>query len=535
MRTSSFLLLIFFCVMECVAQPAMYRLLLTNKGSSPYNINQPEAFLSPKSIERRLKQHLAVNESDLPIDPAYFEAITETGATIQAYSKWVETIVVNISDEETLNRVSALPFVASIKKVRNDIVPLHSAINKTEKEENTSEDPRPAFGDAYSVAQPQIAINNGLFLHELGYKGAGITIAVIDAGFKDADTHPDYLDMNRILGTKNFTHQEGDVFRSTEQHGANVLSLILANNPGNMIGTAPDASFYLLKSEVNDEENPVEEDYWVAALEYADSLGVDIVTTSLGYTLFDDAAMNHTWDELDGNTVLASRAASMAISKGLVVLHAAGNEGAKAWQKVGVPADASNILTIGAVKSDSTVATFSSWGILPDNRIKPDLMAMGQDVYTLLPNGEVSKGNGTSYATPLIAGMTACLWQALPELTALELIYLIKSSSNRFSEPDEKYGYGLPDFQKAYIMYYPTSINTVLHSPLFFDAAQKQIRLDIPNKQRIRFWVYSLAGQLVSQQDSILNQLKVSELSSGIYIAEVLSEGKDYTCLFRLP
>ena len=244
--------------------------------------------------------------------------------------------------------------------------------------------------------------------------------------------------------------------------------------------------------------------------------------------------MNHTWDELDGETVPASRAASMAAAKGLVVLHAAGNEGNKSWQKVSVPADAGNILTVGAVQSDSIHAAFSSWGTIPNNRTKPDVMAQGQGVYVLLPNNELIAGGGTSYATPLMAGMTACLWQAIPELTAWEIINLIKSSSDRSPDPDEKYGYGLPDFQKAYQAYRPTPIMAVSHHPLFFDPIRKQLRLDVSDGQQIRFRIYTPTGQLVYQQDSISNQLDVSRLSLGIYVALILSEGNDYTCLFRM-
>ncbi|MDR0547058.1 MAG: S8 family peptidase [Dysgonamonadaceae bacterium] len=519
------------------SQPGMYRLQLTDKGTSPCSIDQPETFLSPKSIERRVKQNLPIDESDLPIDLAYFAALNDAGATVQTYSKWVATVVVNIPDEETLNRVSALPFVASVKKVRNDV-----ALVVEEPEEinpvsvQIELDAAPKFGENYGLAGTHIALNNALFLHELGYKGAGITIAVIDAGFKDADLHPEYWNMNQILGTKNFTHQQEDLFRSPEQHGASVLSLILANRPDSMIGTAPEASFYLLKSEVNGEEFPVEEDYWVAALEYADSLGVDIVTTSLGYFYFTDPAMNHTWDELDGQTVPASRAGSMALSKGLVVLLAAGNEGRDSWQKSCIPSDAHNILTVGAVKPDSTYAAFSSWGRLADNRIKPDVMAQGQMACILLPSNNLYiEGRGTSYSTPILAGMTACLMQAIPGIPAAELIDLVKSSSDRYSNPDEHYGYGLPDFQKAYQMYYPTSINTISagHS-LFFDVTRKQLRLDVPEQQQIQFFIYSLTGQLVYRQDSIANKLNLSELQSGIYIAKAFSEGKSYACLFRV-
>ena len=541
MKKIGLLLFLTVCAITIFAQSGMYRLQLTDKGNSPYGIHQAEHFLSTKSIDRRTKQNLAVNESDLPIDPAYFAALEEAGATIQTYSKWVETIVVNISDQETLDLVALLPFVASMKKVHNNTSAMYSNIDSenTEIKNHATSAPLSQFGDDYGLAKTQIALNNALFLHELGYKGKGMTIAVIDAGFKNADSHPAYWDNQQILGTKNFTHEEGDLFRSSEEHGAKVLSLMLANNPYSMIGTAPEASFYLLKSEVtiNEEEYPVEEDYWVAALEYADSLGVDLVTTSLGYTTFKDApSMNHTWSELDGETVPASRAASMAASKGLLLLHSAGNEGHLTWKRVSVPADAKNILTVGAVKNDSTIAAFSSWGKTVDDRFKPDVVAQGEGAYVLFPNNQVAKGNGTSYSAPIMAGMTACLWQAFPSLTAIEVINLIKSSSDRLNTPDEHYGFGLPDFRKAYEMQgmaiKPFSNRT--NGFLTYNSSLRQIQFydEYSYPANLRFTIYSLSGRLLYQNETKENGLNVNFLSAGYYIAIVEGNGKSYHCPF---
>jgi subtilisin family serine protease len=303
----------------------------------------------------------------------------------------------------------------------------------------------------YGDALDQIRLNNALLLHNEGYKGQGITIAVIDAGFHNADLYPDILDAQKIRGVKNFTHQTGNPCRSPEMHGTLVLSCMLANCPGKMIGAAPEASFYLLQAEVNGEEFPVEEDYWVAALEYADSLGVDIVTSSLGYNQFNDTTMNHPLEDLDGCTIPASRAASIAASKGIALFHSVGNEGDRLWQKTTVPADARNLLAVGAVAKDSTHASFSSWGILSDGRIKPDVMAMGQQVCVFDPTIGITTSQGTSFATPLLAGMGACLWAALPSLSAMELMALIRESADRYTCPHSHYGYGIPNIGAAYL------------------------------------------------------------------------------------
>jgi hypothetical protein len=431
----------------------MYRLALTDKGHPPYSIDRPEEFLSAKSIERRAKQGLPLNITDLPIDPAYFHALLEAGATLRASSKWVNTITVSFSDDEVKNRIAALPFVHSMTQVWTGNFDNYSpACADFSADSAVIHNLIPSFTEQrYGNALAQMNLNNALPLHKKGYTGSGITIAVIDAGFHNADLYPQILDTEKISGTKNFTHQPGNPCRSAEAHGTFVLSCMLANAPGKMIGTAPDAHFYLLKSEVNGEEFPVEEDYWVAALEYADSLGVDIVSSSVGYHTFNDTTMNHRWNELDGCTVPASRAASLAASKGMVLFHAAGNDGHRRWQKTAVPADADNILTVGAVKNDSTRASFSSWGTLADGRIKPDVMALGQSTCVFNPETGVTYSQGTSFATPALAGMGACLWGALPTLSATELMALIRENSDRYGHPDEYYGYGIPNIEAACI------------------------------------------------------------------------------------
>ncbi|MDR2682420.1 MAG: S8 family serine peptidase [Dysgonamonadaceae bacterium] len=453
-RKACFLLLLFGYLLTASAQPGvMYRLTLIDKGRPLYSIERPEEFLSAKSIERRARQGLALDASDLPIDPAYFQALTEAGATVRASSKWLQTITVSFSDDAGITRIAALPFVQTMTRVwsgdfgpdapvcadvaADSTVILHSMPSATES--------------AYGNALAQNGINQAIPLHEKGYKGKGITIAVIDAGFHDADLYPAILDTTQIRGVKNFTHQAEHPYRSPETHGTLVLSCMLAHAPGKMIGTSPEACFHLLKTEVNGEEFPVEEDYWVAALEYADSLGVDIVSSSLGYSTFTDTTLNHRPDELDGHTIPASRAASMAASKGMAVFLAAGNLGNGSWQKASVPADAKNILTVGAVKKDSTRAAFSSWGTLADGRIKPDVMALGQEVCLFHPHTGITTARGTSFATPLLAGMAACLWGAVPALSATELMALIRESADRYDRPDEQYGYGIPNMEAAYL------------------------------------------------------------------------------------
>jgi hypothetical protein len=454
MTMKKFLIRVFLlCTASLSAQDVlMYRLILTDKGTSPYSISKPEEFLSPKSIDRRIRQGFSVNETDLPISRDYFDAVAETGASIRTYSKWVKTIVVEVTNEETVELLSKLPFVRELYPVWEGVLNETHSLQST-PESNESFYPFQATGfypEDYGDGFTQISLHNGHLLHNQGYRGENMTIAVMDGGFLNVDQLACF-DSNKILDVKNFTHENENPLRSTANHGTKVLSCMLANQPPQMIGTAPEAEYYLFKTEVNESEFPVEEDYWVAAIEYADSLGVDIVSTSLGYFTFEAKSQwNHTHSELDGQTVPASRAAAMAAYKGMILCNSAGNEGADSWEKIIFPSDADNILTVGAIASDSTRGAFSSKGYTGDGRVKPDIVAMGVNATIERSDGKTAKDNGTSFACPIIAGLTASLWQALPDLNSLELMDLIRKSADRYQNPDSLYGYGIPDFFKAY-------------------------------------------------------------------------------------
>ena len=287
-------------------------------------------------------------------------------------------------------------------------------------------------------------------LHSEGWRGRGVTIAVIDGGFLNADLQPG-LPQERILGTRNFVHPGRSVYEEVS-HGMQVLSCIAANEPHFLVGTAPEASFYLLQSEDGHSEQLVEEDNWCAAVEYADSLGCDIITSSLGYQIFDYPDMSLRYADLDGPFSLNSRSASLAASRGLLVLNSAGNSGDDAWKKIGCPADARDILTVGAVNKYGVNTLFSSVGNTADGRVKPDVCAVGSGSCIIRPSdGTIQYGNGTSFACPLIAGMAACIWSALPDLNAMEIRRRIICSADRYHYPDADYGYGIPNAWLAYL------------------------------------------------------------------------------------
>jgi subtilisin family serine protease len=289
-------------------------------------------------------------------------------------------------------------------------------------------------------------------LHEAGFKGQGMTIAVVDGGFHNFDRIP-ALDNVKVLGTKDFVNPNSDIYAEAT-HGLSVLSCMATNKPGVMIGTAPEASYWLLRSEDSDSEYPIEQDYWVAAVEYADSVGVDLINTSLGYNEFDDSSMDFKLRDLNGKHSVISRAASRLADKGMILVCSAGNSGNSVWKKITPPGDAENVLTVGAIVwQTGVIASFSSVGNTQDGRVKPDVVAAGVRADVINSHGSQGKANGTSFASPIMCGMVACLWQACPTLTAKEVIELVRQAGDRAEFPDNIYGYGIPDMWKAYQNY----------------------------------------------------------------------------------
>lgn len=425
-----------------------FRLSLKDKGKTSYTTDKPQDFLSEKAIERRKKHNIAINRTDLPISDDYLRTIEETGGKVIAKSKWLNTVTVHCTDSTMVNLFSALPFVYDTQFVwRGKPDSIHN--NKTDTvaiypiKENIDLD------NYYGKAFDNIRLNNGQALHNAGFKGDGIDIAVIDAGFNNLPKI-EMLDNIHIKGQKGFVYQKEDLFGSSANaHGLMVLSCIAANKPNQLVGTAPEANFWILSSEDTRSEFPVEEDYWVAAVEYADSIGVDVINTSLGYAEFDKPAQSYTKAELNGRSNFITRGANAAANKGLLIVCSAGNSGDSPWRSITSPADAPNILTVGAIQQDSIISPFSSRGLTADGRIKPDVVALGSLSAVVNNKGLVSQNYGTSFSSPIMCGMAACLWQAFPTLTNKEIINVIRQSANRYDFPDADYGYGIPDMGKA--------------------------------------------------------------------------------------
>ncbi len=429
-----------------------YIVKLADKESSPYKIENPEAYLSQKALERREKQGIAIDYTDLPVSPAYVEQVKAEGYRITHRIKWLNTIIVKGNASEPLE---ALPFVKEVKTVMQ-------SERKTEKPffESESEDFRPLsktkntqreddvydYGEAYN----QIEMLNGHLVHNEGYDGEGMTIAVLDAGYQNADEMDafDSLWMNdRILGTANFVNDE-DIFNSSiSSHGTSVLSTMGGNLPGEIVGTAPQAEYWLIRTEDASDEYLMEEYFWVDGAEFADSVGADIINSSLGYTEnFNDPDNDHTYEDMDGNTTPVTIGADEAASKGILVVNSAGNSGSGSWFYIGAPADGDSVMAVGAVDGNGNYVSFSSKGPTYDGRIKPDVSAKGSSATVASVWGGVTYASGTSFSSPIMAGMTASIWQANPSLGNMELIELIKEHGHQADDPDSLLGWGIPDF-----------------------------------------------------------------------------------------
>ena len=371
---------------------------------------------------------------------------SRTGIEIVGQSKWNNTLLVKIHKEKELNKLNSLSFITKKLKVFSSPDSITERKRSSFRKELNSWESVPIH---YGAAAEQLKSLGGQRIHERGFYGNGMMIAVFDGGFMNVDRIP-ALHGVKLAGLKDFVVPKSNNIFEEMEHGTMVLSTMAANAPNLYVGVAPEAQYVLVRCEDERTESLAEEDYWASAAEYADSLGVDVINSSLGYHDFDDVKTNHLYWEQDGETALISHTASMCADKGIICVNSAGNDGMGVWKKINFPADAKNILTVGSINEQGKNAAFSAVGPTADGRIKPDVMAYGSPTSVITGRGSIINDNGTSFSSPLIAGMTACLWQALPHKTAKQIIKLVKMAGNNQQHPDNIYGYGVPDFWKAY-------------------------------------------------------------------------------------
>ena len=429
----------------------IYRLYLADKRESPYSLEHASRYLSRRSIERRKRQHLALDSTDLPVSPRYLRQIRSEEVSIIGQSKWLNTVLVRVKDSTEMQRLDRLSFVKSRKLVWQspDSVTLTAhRVKHLEHFDEHDKQPLQPYGRSYE----QIHALHGERLHSIDMRGEGMMIAVIDGGFRNVDRIPAFQRID-IRGIRDFVCPPSPTVFAETDHGTKVLSTMAMNEPYYYIGTAPRSAYWLLRSEDQQTEQEVEEDYWTMAAEFADSVGCELINSSLGYNEYDHSTMSHPLWHLDGKTAFVSKAASLLADKGIVLINSAGNSGMGPWKKITVPADAHNILTIGAITPDEPchIAPFSSIGPSQDGRVKPDIVAIGAPVFLVNGRGSITQDMGTSFAAPIVCGLTACLWEALPEKTAKEIIELIRQTGNNYEHPDNIYGYGVPNFWRAFM------------------------------------------------------------------------------------
>lgn len=447
---------------RCYAQFSRYIIQLKDKAGTHFVTSNPLQFLTQRAIERRIRYNIAVDESDLPLTQAYLDSILLSGnVTILNVSKWLNQVCIQTTDATALIKINSFSFVKGASPIAAKINQPISPVNKQLDPPNQTlpflaagRPQSPADFYSYGQSFPQIHLQNAEFLHNHGFRGEGMQLAIMDAGFYHYQSLPTFDSVrnnNQILGTWDFVANEASV-NEDFAHGMNCFSTIAANIPGTFVGTAPATSFYLFRTEDVSSEYPVEEQNFAAAAEHADSLGVDVFSVSLGYTTFSNSLFDYTYSNMNGNTTISARAADFAAKKGIFVTVAAGNEGSSTWHYITTPADADSVLSVGAVDINRQVASFSSFGPSSDGQIKPDVAAVGNGAVIANQNtGLPTFGYGTSYSCPIMAGIATCLWQAFPEVNNMGIIDALRKSGDRFVTPDDRSGFGIPDVKKAFV------------------------------------------------------------------------------------
>lgn len=456
-----FLLLV---VSESQAQFTRYLVSLKNKSGTPYTFSDPLTYLSQRAIDRRTKYGIAIDSTDLPVTPSYITQIKNVpNVTLLNVSKWANAVTIQTTDANAINTINSFSFVqGSIPiaariantdkkqdpKFETQIIPVYNSNEKTQLVDSN-------YFNYGTFSFNEIHLHNGEFLHNIGLRGEGMQIAMLDNGFNNY-TSPSYHAFdsvntnNQVLGTWDFVTNESTV-SDDGNHGMSCFSIIAANIPGLFIGKAPKAKFWLFQTEDNASEYPIEELNWACGAERADSSGAEIISTSLGYGQgFSGGIPDYPRSYFDGNTTISARAADLAAKKGMLVFIAAGNEGDAAFHYIITPSDADSAVAVGAVNSNGAVGSFSSYGPSADGRVKPDVASIGVSSLIEAFGGSVSFGNGTSFACPNMAGLGTCLWQGFPEFNNMKIIRALQQAGSIASGPDDRIGYGIPDMKKAF-------------------------------------------------------------------------------------
>ncbi|WP_207632563.1 S8 family serine peptidase [Foetidibacter luteolus] len=439
-----------WCVTVTFSQYDKWIVRFTDKHNSSFDVSSPSAYLSEKAIARRGKHNIPIDSSDLPVNTAYVTGLAAiANVKVLSTSRWLNQALIECSDEASLQQIKQLPFVQSAQDIGN-----RKAGNKKKPEptyplRKTQKQTGANDFYSYSNSYAQVHIHEGEFLHNKGFRGQDVTIAMLDAGFnsyKSIGAFDSMLMKGHMLGEKDFVAFDNSV-NEDDFHGMFCLSTIAANWPGQMVGTAPEAFFWLLRSERSGSEYPIEEHNWVVAAEFADSAGADMISSSLGYYTFDDSRFDHSYADIYKNSTMVSQGAAWACRKGMIVMNSAGNEGNGSWKYIIFPADADSVCAVGAVNSSGQIASFSSYGY--PGKVKPNVVSVGAGTVIAGPQGPVT-GSGTSFSNPNLAGLVACLWQAFPQYNNMDILDAVYRSADKHNKPDNRFGYGIPNMKTAY-------------------------------------------------------------------------------------
>ncbi len=503
-----------------------------DKENVATSIANPISILTQEAIDRKAMHNIAIDALDVPVNEAYITQLKNTsGITVHAKSKWMNAVYVRGS-ESNIEALTNLAFVTEVEFADKSLNRMPFQGNTEDKFSIENEGSRIVYdyGDAFNQTE-MLGVD---FLHEQDFTGAGMVIAVLDSGFPNVLTNPAFSDIiseGRLLGTYDFAERQTNV-DGTGSHGAQTFSDIGAFLDGaeKFVGTAPDASFYLFRTEFALTENPVEEAWWVEALERADSLGVDVVNTSSGYQDYDNPNYDHTYEDLDGETTIAARGGNFAFAKGMLLVTSAGNDG-NGFGFVATPGDSKGILTVGAVDSDGNYVDFSSFGPTVDGRVKPDVMAKGRDAAVVNKDGIVVANNGTSFSSPIMAGALASLWQSRPEIKNSRIMDVVRQAGDLFSEPSDEMGYGIPNFEDAYNALQVLGIEDQMLKETFAiypNPVTEFFNVSFPQQtERAVVTIFDVLGKqvMVKEISAVENKVNISELSGGIYIANISADG----------
>lgn len=539
------LALIFTSTIGQVA-PDKYFVAFTDKDNSPYSIDEPLEYLSQRAIDRRDRQGIAIDEKDLPCNPSYLQGVAQVGVTLLNPTKWLNGVTIYTDDSVKVILILALPYVKDVLKS-----PVYQPKPNFEKSFfareasmvfSSRDIAEPGSGASYDYGNGynQIHMLKGDELHDMGYSGEGMVIAVLDAGFTNANTIAAFdslWDNGQILGSWDFVNT-GPMTFDQHGHGTSVLSTIGANVPGELVGTAPHASFYLFRSEDTDSEYIVEEYNWVSAAEYADSAGADVINSSLGYVDFDDPSQDHTYEDMDGNTTPVTIGADIGASRGMIMVNSAGNEGnSSTYPYLIAPSDGDSVVCVGAVDGNGDYAPFSSKGPSSDGRVKPDVLAQGSGTWVAFPEGFFAPSGGTSFSSPITAGMMACLWQANQDMNNMEIIAAVQQSGSTYENPSDTLGYGIPNYVDANnILTIIESGNTLLEEniSLYPNPFRDQINISFDSDSQGEYVVELLDvfGRIlyreyyVASGNDKLSLDGLSQLADGAYVVRITKDGK---------